>query len=182
VASFLRRPPPFLANIAAKEQAPMPARVTRSPTELWIRGQHALGVSYRGLAELIGSSQRTCQRWGAGSSTPLPDRFAQLAGHVHAHDPALAEEIAAVAGASLESLGIVKPAPPPAPPPPLPPPPPPPAQLVENVLFAAAETMDVSPRAIRAAIAAAFARAHELGLDVAAVASVLTPRPAKRSK
>jgi hypothetical protein len=140
----------------------------------------ALGVSYRGLAALLGSSLRTCQRWGAGESTPTADRFAQLAGHVHAHDPALAAEIAAVAGATLESLGIVKPAPPPVPAAAAPPPAPPPAQLVENVLYAAAETMDVSPRAIRAAVAAAFARAHQLGLDVAAVDGVLTPPAGKR--
>jgi hypothetical protein len=151
----------------------MPERATRSPTELWIRGQLALGLSYRGLAALLGSSQRTCQRWGVGRSTPSPDRFAELAGHVHGRDPALAVEIAAVAGSSLESLGIVKPAPPPEPPPASPALPP--GALVDSVVYAAAEAMDVSPRAIRGAVAAAFERAEQLALDVAAVNSVLAP-------
>jgi hypothetical protein len=144
-----------------------------------MRGQFATGGTYRGLATLLGSSLRTCQRWGTGRSTPSPDRYAQLAGHVYAHDPSLAAELAAVAGGTLESLGIVKPAslqaaslahaalaarP---------------EQLVENVIYAAAEAMDVSPRAIRGAVAAAFARAKELGIDVAAVDGVLAARPTK---
>jgi hypothetical protein len=85
-----------------------------------------------------------------------------------------------VAGGTLESLGIVKPVSQQAPslahaalaarP----------EQLVENVIYAAAEAMDVSPRAMRGAIAAAFARAKELGLDVAGVDRVLAAPPVRR--
>jgi hypothetical protein len=136
---------------------------------LVVQGQLALGLSYRGLAELVGSSLRTCQRWGAGRSTPASHHLATLARHVHASDPKLAAQIAAGAGTSLEALGLGAPTTPP-------PVASPPAQLVENIVYAAAEAMDVSPRVIMPAVRAAFARARELGVDAAAVDSVLSPR------
>jgi hypothetical protein len=45
---------------------------------------------------------------------------------------------------------------------------------IDSVVRAAADVMGVTPDAIRPAIAAAFARASEAGLDVQAVAEKLT--------
>jgi hypothetical protein len=45
---------------------------------------------------------------------------------------------------------------------------------IDSVVRAAADVMGVTPDAIRPAIAAAFARALEAGLDVEAVAEKLT--------
>jgi hypothetical protein len=95
---------------------------------------------------------------------------------VHPHDPALAARIVAARGATLEDAGIVAakpPAPAPAPPSPAPPP-----YLVEVVVCAAAEALDVSPRVVRPALLAAFKSAHAVGLDVEAVEKALTPQSA----
>jgi hypothetical protein len=69
----------------------------------------------------------------------------------------LAAELAAAAGQTLESLGIVKPAPPPAPPPL----PPMPRHLsADAVVCVAAEGMGLAPGAVRGALVAAFRRAR----------------------
>jgi hypothetical protein len=84
-----------------------------------------------------------------------------------------AAEIAIGADTTLEALGIVRP-PPPAAPPPLPAPPQPAlGSVVDSIVCAAAEAVDLSPGAIRPALVAAFARARELGLGVEAVEGAL---------
>src|SRR5580704_5578324 len=84
--------------------------------ELLVRGQIALRASNGELAAMLGSSKRTAERWSAGRATPSASQYATLAALVHATDPALAAQIAAIAGQTLESLGIVAPPPPVAPP------------------------------------------------------------------
>jgi|HubBroStandDraft_1064217.scaffolds.fasta_scaffold64436_1 hypothetical protein len=137
----------------------------------------ALGTNQRGLAELLGLSRRTISRWvRAGNALATPAHIDTLARAVHAHDPALAARIVAVRGATLVDAGIVPPEPAPAP---LPPPPAPPAPyLVDVVVCAAAEALDVSPRVVRSALLAAFQRARAVGLDVAALESSLA-KPAR---
>jgi hypothetical protein len=49
--------------------------------------------------------------------------------------------------------------------------------LVDSVVCAAAEAMQVAPQAIRPAVLAAFARARDAGLTTDAVVAVLTPPP-----
>ena len=162
----------------------MPRRDEITLYSLMFQGQRTLGLMNPALATLLGCSTRTIERWAANQSMPSPDQLEVLARHVHAIDPALAAKMASFLGQSLETLGIVErkpaPAPPPAPPPAPLPPAPPPAQLVENVVCAAAEAMDVSPRTIRPALYAAFARASELGVDAETVKRVLAPPRAKR--
>lgn len=160
-------------------------------TALLIEARFRLGVSQGGLGQLLGSSQRTGQRWEGGGASPTPKQLHALAAMVHPKDPKLAEQIAAAGGSTLEQLGIVPPPPPPAPPPrpippprpppplaaaapaPPPPPPPPPEDVVDAVVCAAAEAIDVMPRTIRPALLAAFRRARRLGLDVATVEKAL---------
>jgi hypothetical protein len=172
------------------------------------KAQLALGLPHREFGPLLGSSQRTSERWAAKRSEPTKNQFVKLALHVYTRDPALASELAAALGGSLESLGIVAPPPPPpalpaappapTPPPPTPPPPPPaapsspppppvpPEALAEYVVCAIAEAMDLSPRVVRSALRTAFGSARELGLDVAAIAAALarplTTAPAPSAK
>jgi DNA-binding transcriptional regulator YdaS (Cro superfamily) len=135
--------------------------------------------------------------------------YHSLARALAPHDVAFAGEIAARGGATLESLGLVPPpaprpaAPAPAPAAPAPTlaaPAPTPAAPVpapraapaapalarvatppqaDAVLCAAAERLDVSPRQLRPALAAAFARAAELGLAPDALARALAAQNPK---
>jgi hypothetical protein len=153
---------------------------------LLYQARRVLDVGSQGkLGELLGSSQRSGQRWERGQGTPSNEQLHRLAALVHPHDAALAAEIAQAGGSTLERLGIVvPPPPPPAPiaaspvpalPPPAPPAPPPPEpiHIVDTVVCAAAEAMQVMPDAIRPALRAAFRRARLARLTVEAVDDAL---------
>jgi hypothetical protein len=150
------------------------------------RARRALGTTQSGLGAMLGVSRRTAQRWASHGATLVPARLASLVEYIHPHEPALARELAATLGQTLEDLGIVPPPPPPPPqrppPPPPAPPPPPSAAIVDAVVCAAAEAMELTPREVRAGLHAAFARARELGLSVEGVVDALKaslPRPAR---
>ncbi len=138
----------------------------RDPAVLFNAARRAMRTSQKDLAAALGASERSGQRWAAGGfSTFYLPRLARL---VYPHDEALAREIAEAAGGTLESLGIVVP-PPPAPQGP----PPPPAGIVDAVVCAAAEAIDLTPKAVRPAVLAAFTRAQELGLGIDFVRATL---------
>jgi transcriptional regulator with XRE-family HTH domain len=139
----------------------------------------------RELAKAAGRSARTVSHWINGEGGILtPGNYHSLAHAMFPHDAAFAAEIATMGGTTLEALGLVK-----APPAPLPPAmvhPPPELALVSRleaatpaqadaVLCTAAERLDVSPRQLRPVLAAAFARALELGLSTAALARAFAP-------
>lgn len=144
--------------------------MTSSGATLFERARSALGTSQVGLGKMMGCSRRTAQRWAA-SGVPAYD-LPRLAAIVHPHDPGLAAEIARSTGRTLVQLGIVRPAPP-APPAPPPAPPPPADRIVDAVVCAAAETMQLIPAAVRPGLHAAFACAVEMGLSADFVARVL---------
>jgi hypothetical protein len=151
-----------------------------------IKAQLALHLNQRELGDLMQSSERTVQRWYAGRGVPYPNQITRLVLAVHPRDPDIARRLAAGIGQTLESLGVVAPPPPPAPPPPLaaaPPPGPSPLTpvLVESVVAAAAEALDVSPRVARPAVLAAFERARAAGVAVEEVIAALRP-PAQGKK
>ncbi len=127
--------------------------------ELVYSARARLGLSNRDLASRMGVSLRTAERWVSGASWLGPDQLCLLARLVHPVDPALAKQIAKAGGATLEDLGLVKSAT---------------SRLVDSIVCAAAEALDMSPRVVRPAILAAFARARELGLDAGAVEEALT--------
>jgi hypothetical protein len=127
----------------------------------------SLGVTQEELGKLLGLSRRTIVRWQGSSGYP-PWYAADVARAVHPRDPDLAARIAAREGSSLELMGIVTPRPPP-------PPPEPPAHMVDLVVCAAAEALDVSPRTVRPALAAAFRRARQAGLTLEQVERMLAP-------
>jgi DNA-binding XRE family transcriptional regulator len=133
--------------------------------------RRALGLTQEQLGTLLSSSKRTVQRWETGRGVPYAWHLAPLAARVHPHDAELAADLAAAAGGTLESLGIVAPPapppPPPAPEPATPPPMPPmPRHLaVDAVVCVASESLGQLPGPVRGALLAAFRRARELGLS-----------------
>jgi hypothetical protein len=175
----------------------------------FLLAHQAMGETQAGLGEALGVARRTAQRW-AQSGVPsyyMPD----LAKLVHPHDADLAAEIAAAVGTTLEALGLVVPAAAPAlesAPVPQPavasamasaavasegtraavasasgPAPAMPDAVVDAVVCAAAEVMNLPPREVRAGLHAAFASAKEIGLTVDVVERALrakqqAPRPA----
>jgi len=102
-----------------------------------------------------------------------PSRLRRFLSTVYPVDAALAAEIAAAGGTTLEALGVLPPPPPPAPAPPPPVPVTPPDRVVDAGVCAAAEAMQVMPQSVRPAVLAAFACARELGLTVEGVERVL---------
>jgi len=134
--------------------------------------RQATGTTQEELGQKLGVSRRTAQRW---ASSGIPSyHLSDLARLTHPHDPVLAREIAAAAGVTLEAAGIVRPPPPPASPPPVAPPPaPPPEGVVDAVVCAAAEAMEMMPKQVRPGLHAAFARAKEIGLTIDVIERVL---------
>ena len=140
---------------------------------LLIDARHLLMVSQGKLGEMLGSSQRTGQRWDTGRARPSNEQLHHLAGLIHPKDAELAKRIASAGGATLEQLGIVRPPPPPPPPPP--PFTPDPEHMVDTIVCAAADAMAMTPEGIRPALRAAFRRARLVGLSVETVDAALNP-------
>ena len=134
-----------------------------------------LGMSQREFGPALFLSHRTASRWDTGRSVPVASTLRHLAALLVPVDLALAQEVAAHANETLEELGLVAPAPPPEAPRPPPRPPVTADDLVDAVLCAVAEASDVSPRALRPVLHAAFKRARELGLTVDEVEAALAP-------
>ena len=152
--------------------------MARSLTALLFEGRLALSLGSQGaLGEALGSSPRSGQRWERGESQPTPNQLHAFARLVYPVKAALAAEIAEAGGTTLASLGIV---PPEAPASVLPPPPPrpDPVHLVDTVVCAAAEAMQLMPEAVRPALRAAFRRARMAGLSVEEVDDALGGRSA----
>ena len=136
---------------------------------LLYEARQLLGVSQGQLGELLGSSRHTGQRWESAGSIPRDTQLHKLAAMVHPRDPKLAAQLAAAGKSNLEALGIVPPVPPPSPVAPSPvaaPPPLPIEDVIDAIVCAAAEAIDVPPKTIRPALLAAFTRARRLRLSV----------------
>ena len=151
-------------------------------TPLVVRSRLALQMNQLQLAELVGTSLRTVQRFETGRAPLYPWHLHKLVDALRPHDPDLAAQIdvyaprAAPIPPPVVAPAPVLPAPAPPPPPPLPPPIPA-GVLVDSVVCAAAEAMSVAPQAIRPAVLAAFARARDTGLTMDGVVAVLAPPP-----
>ena len=139
---------------------------------LFIRALDAAGGTQTNVANAMGISRRTISRYVAsGSPMLMPWHLEALARLVARSDLELAAELAAAAGTTLEKLGLV--APRPAPPAPAPSAPPLGPAQVDSIVCAAAEQLAVPPQQVRPSVAAAFARAHELGYSIAQVTQAL---------
>ncbi len=135
---------------------------------LVIEARRHLAVSQGKLGTMLGSSARTGQRWERGGMPPAPQQLHQLAALVHPFDPELAARIATAGGSTLAELGIALP-PAPAPGAGMPNP----TLMVDSVVCAAADAMQLVPEAVRPALRAAFRRARLAGLSVEAVDAAL---------
>lgn len=143
------------------------APMFRPKPVLMDEARRVLGVSQNGLAQRMGVSRRTGQRWNAQGG-PQGTDVHKLALLVYPVDAGLAAEIAEAGGTTLAALGVL--------PPTLPEPSGPPDRVVDAVVCAAAEAMQVMPQSVRPAVLAAFACARELGLTVEGVERVLRSR------
>jgi DNA-binding XRE family transcriptional regulator len=153
-----------------------PSRPAGTPLPvLMVDARQALQLNQADLAVLVGSSQRTVQRWETARTTPAPWHIQRLAEAVRALEPALASDLDKWAppdpARTSKSLEPPPPAPPPATPTPV---------LVEAIVCAAAEAIGIAPQAVRPALIAAFARARDLGLTPDAIVGTLAPRPSER--
>lgn len=142
--------------------------------KLYDDARRATGTwTYPALSVLTGESLRTLQRHHGISGGPGMTKLILAA---HAKNPDLARRLAVNRGYDLHSLGI---APPPAPPSPQPAPVDarPPVerhrQDAESVLLAAAHAANLPPEAVRPAVAAALARARDLGASPTDLATQL---------
>lgn len=154
------------------------------------RAKNALTMSNLDLANALGAGRKTVGKWTMGRGSPAPAAIDALATLLLPVNAGLALELVRAHNAALShgspyilpETPYLPPAPPPAPAP-APAPAPPvatPADLVDAMVCAACEAADVAPKAMRAALAAAFTRAQRLGLDVAQVVTVLVPPKAKK--
>ena len=129
-----------------------------------------LGMTQLELGAALSVSHRTVLRWEGRRSEPAPFQVSALAELVRPENGPLADEL-------LDLAGIARPVPPPEPPPPprVPRPAIQPKHAIDLLVYAAADAIDMPPRAMRVAMAAAFARAAEMGLTVEAVVEGLAP-------
>ena len=130
----------------------------------------ALGLTQKEFGDIVGKTKRTVQRWEEDGVALIPSEVKAFAQALCPVRPDLAAQMAAAANTTLDELGIVpaahasRTAP---------------SDAIDSVVRAAAEAMGVSPDAIRPAVAAAFVRARDAGLDVQAVVDRLN-RPETR--
>ena len=153
--------------------------VVEEPKGLLIEAQRVLHLTNEGLGRVAGVSVRTVQRWWAKRSSPAEQDYCAVARAVAPHDRELARKLAEAGGTTLDALGLSpRPGPVPA------------AASVSTaaqpvarsevsvtlrahtdaLVCAAAAALDLSPRAVRPALAAAFAHAIDLGSDLPALA------------
>jgi hypothetical protein len=131
----------------------------------------ALGKSQGEMGELLGVSRRTISRWVARGGGLLPVHGEALARALYPVDPELAGHAAKMSKQTLEGLGLApKAAPAPSP------------RVARIVLWAAADALDASPRAVRPAIVAAFRAAREEGATLADVEASLDAMLAPAAK
>ncbi|MDP9002663.1 MAG: hypothetical protein M3O46_21445 [Myxococcota bacterium] len=121
----------------------------------------ALRLTQQQFGDLFGRTKRTVQRWEQAGVSLLPSETETLARALYPAERDLAEQVAAAGDSSVERLGLV-------------PSTDPVRDDVDSVVRAAAVVMGVHPDAIRAATAAAFERARDVGLDVQTVVELLT--------
>ncbi|HUB10041.1 MAG TPA: hypothetical protein VMB50_23760 [Myxococcales bacterium] len=157
---------------------------------LILEARRLVAFSNRDFAELTGVSLRTVERYPTSGGISHVGQTDKLIVATHAKDPQLAARLAAAAGRDLQELGLppapvpVPPAPRAAPEPTVAAPAPLPAvpearqEHADSVLLAAARALNLPPETVRPGVAAAFARASEMGVSVAGLAAQLKRPPA----
>src|SRR5258708_1157375 len=148
------------------------ARNTKATAELLVEAQNALEVSQGQLGDMLGLSRQTIWRYQTGQSNPLASSLQDLSRRVRAIDAELASRLAgAGTGARKTGFRIAAAARPTSTGG---------GRLVTDtrlmadaIVCAAAEALDPSPRTVRRALLAAFARARDHGLALDAIETAL---------
>ena len=117
----------------------------------------ALGLDQQEFAAFLGVDRRSIQRWQDKGFSPLPGMAQKLADAVRPKRPELADRVIALGAKSAAFTGEAPPYSPAS------------ADAIADIVQAAAQASGLSSEAVRPAIAAAFTRAHETGVDVRAV-------------
>ncbi len=156
-----------------------------------IEARALLGLSGVDLARLLGVTPKTIYRNAAtGGLGSYPESWNRLVAEVFPRSPSLAARLVAAGNARRELLGL---------PPAIALPAPPPSERpgaggaaailgaagrehADAIAAAVADVLDLSPRRVRPALAAAFARAAELGLAPGDVAALFGKRPATEER
>ena len=156
---------------------------------LAMRARNALDFTQAQMGDALGVARRTITRWEAGQSYPSVDDMFEMARAVFEKDPALAAELAAEGGGSLEGIGLAKKvaAAPHAPPAPAGPPPrpfPPVDLMMDSVVHVAVQALaaakEQEPIAVaRAVLTVGFSRARALGITIDEADQALRPRAGK---
>ncbi len=134
------------------------------------RYKAALGLNQNQLAQLLGASRRTGQRWTRGQSRPAAHQYQQLATLLIDKDREAAAEAAQLGGTTLEALGLAGPS---KAGPAVPVFAPAPEDIVDSIVCVAAEAANVGPAVMRPALLLAFTRARKLGLSIEATEKAL---------
>jgi hypothetical protein len=123
-------------------------------SKLLVECQLALGISQKEMGALLGKNRRTIQRWQERGRILLPQDAEKLADAVRPVRPDLADQAVAAGVEGAKAVGLSSP---------------PTAEVIDAILMAAAAVSDTSVEAIRPVVAAAFAKADEMGVDVQAL-------------
>jgi len=129
---------------------------------LLVHCQLALGLTQKGLGDLLGRDRRTIQRWQTSGFELMPDQAQTLADALQPVRPDLAEQVLELGRKTAILAGMTPPQIPATP------------EMIDAILRAAADAGGTSPEAIRSAVAAAFLRAEEAGVEVRAVVAGLS--------
>jgi hypothetical protein len=127
----------------------------------------ALGMTQKDLGRHLGVTGRTVTRWMRGGTTLAPFQARILVNLLLPVNRDLASRVAATQGETLPAEVPGAPARRPLDEGAVP-------LAVDAVVCAAAEALDVSPRAVRPALVAAIRRAREAGVTMEQVEAVLT--------
>ncbi len=127
-------------------------RQARSETGTW---------THPAFAKLLGCSVRTVQRHPETGGVSARHHYDILIRATHANNPGLAAQLAAAVGTTLEAAGVAAPSDPTR------------HEHADSVLCAAADVLQLPPTAVRAALAAAFARASEYEVTIGGLARLL---------
>jgi transcriptional regulator with XRE-family HTH domain len=128
---------------------------------LLVHCQMALGLTQKELGDLLGRDRRTIQRWQERDAALTADQAETLAKALQPVRPDLAQQVLELGRTAALAAGGI-PATRPAT-----------AEVIDAILRAAADAVGTSPEAIRPAIAAAFLKAEETGVDVSAIVAGL---------
>jgi len=148
-------------------------RQARKELDLWLDTQ---------LADFLGTTTRTIRRHPEAMGMVTVDGHARIIRALHPKNPVLAEQIAKSIGTSCAAMGLHAPPGVTAQPPAATGKPPATQDHATLVVCAAADALNLVPRAVRPALATIFAQARSMGVDLDSLAKLLADGEPKAKK